>query len=178
MRDRLNDPALRDGAGCCRGRPWPHSFAQQRRNRPRGDAVKSQRSPALAHEPPSWHSAASSQLMNGPCVPQNIHEWCARVDASSKQPKTASYCRNANRRKYESLMSKLTVRRDGPGSWMLSDAATGRALGGITYVHADGNHYRAWRNVGGERHDVGEAVPQLGMAVQAVTDAIARSGKP
>ena len=75
-------------------------------------------------------------------------------------------------------MGKLTLRRDGPGSWVLSDPATGHDLGGIIYVHADGNHYRAWRNVGGERHDVGEAVPQLGMAVQAVTDAIAISGKP
>ena len=78
-------------------------------------------------------------------------------------------------------MGKLTLRRDGPGSWVLSDPATGHDLGGIAYVHAaDGNHYRPWRNVDGERQGDGdgEAVPQLGMAVRAVTDAIARSGKP
>ena len=76
-------------------------------------------------------------------------------------------------------MGKLTLRRDGPGSWVLSDPATGHDLGGIAYVHAaDGNHYRPWRNVDGKRQGDGEAAPQLGMAVQAVTDAIARSSKP
>jgi hypothetical protein len=76
-------------------------------------------------------------------------------------------------------MAKLTLRRDGPGSWVLSDPATRHDLGGITYVHAaDGNHYQPWRNVDDVRQGAGEAVPQLEMAVQAVTDAIARSGKP
>ena len=83
-------------------------------------------------------------------------------------------------------MGKLTLRRDGPGSWALCDPVTGHDVGGIAYMHAsDGHHYWSWRCVDDVRRGIGEAVPQLAMAVpqlamavRAVTDAIARSGKP
>jgi hypothetical protein len=40
---------------------------------------------------------------------------------------------------------KLTLRRDGPSAWLLTDA-TGRNVGGITYTHAaDGRHYQPWK---------------------------------
>ena len=76
-------------------------------------------------------------------------------------------------------MGKLTVRRDGPGSWVMSDPATGHDIGCIAYMHAaDGNHYRSWRCVDDVRRGIGEAVPQLAMAVRAFEDAIEQTQKP
>lgn len=69
----------------------------------------------------------------------------------------------------------LTLRRDGPRAWIMSNA-NGADMGGIEYQHdADGNHYGAWVYADGVRHDVGEPVAQLAMAARSVADALAKA---
>lgn len=72
------------------------------------------------------------------------------------------------------MPDRLTLRRDGPAAWRLSDTASDVDVGGIDYVHAaDGRHYRPWLLVDGVRQDVGEAVSQLDMAAKVIDDVLA-----
>jgi hypothetical protein len=73
-----------------------------------------------------------------------------------------------------SSKTKLTLRRDGPRAWLLSNSMTSTDVGGVRYQHTpDGNHYRPWMFVDGAPQDVGEPVAQLAMAARTVASALA-----
>ena len=71
------------------------------------------------------------------------------------------------------MPKRLKMRREGAAEWLLSDAVTGRDVGGISYRHAaDGNHYRPWLIVESTRQPLDGALPQLQLAARAIEDAL------
>lgn len=73
------------------------------------------------------------------------------------------------------MQHPLKIRRNGTRAWLISDARTGVEIGGIQYEHApDGNHYRPWLLVDGDRCCLEHSLPQLEMAARAVEEALMR----